>query len=110
MDTIKVGIIQQSIGTDIEQNKEKLAACIRDVAAKGAELVVLQELHNSPYFCQVESTENFSYAEPIPGPSTDFYGKVAAECKVVTESPHSNCYDCITDCTAELIENHNLFI
>ena len=44
---------------------------------------MLQELHNSPYFCQVESTENFSYAEPIPGPSTDFYSKLAAECKVV---------------------------
>ena len=53
------------------------------MTAKGAQLVVLQELHNSPYFCQIESTENFSYAEPIPGPSTDFYGKIAAECKVV---------------------------
>ena len=83
MDTIKVGIIQQSIGADVEANKHKLAACIRDVAARGAQLVVLQELHNSLYFCQVESTENFSYAEPIPGPSTDFYGKLAAECKVV---------------------------
>ena len=83
MDTIKVGIIQQSIGTDIECNKQKLAQCIREVAAKGAQLVVLQELHNSPYFCQVESTENFSYAETIPGPSTEYYSKVAAECKVV---------------------------
>ena len=83
MDTIKVGIIQQSIGTDVEQNMQKLASCIREVAAKGAQLVVLQELHNSPYFCQVESTENFSYAEPITGPSTEFYGKVAAECNVV---------------------------
>ena len=83
MKTIKVGIIQQSIGTDIESNKQKLAECIRNVAAKGAQLVVLQELHNSPYFCQVESTETFSYAEPIPGPSTDFYSKVAAECNVV---------------------------
>ena len=83
MDTIKVGIIQQSIGTDVEANKNKLAACIREVAAKGAQLVVLQELHNSLYFCQVELTENFSYAEPIPGPSTEFYGKLAAECGVV---------------------------
>ena len=83
MDTIKVGIIQQSIGTDVEANKLKLAACIRSVVEKGAQLVVLQELHNSPYFCQVESTENFAYAEPIPGPSTDFYGKLAAECGVV---------------------------
>ena len=83
MDTIKVGIIQQSIGADVEANKAKLAACIREVAAKGAQLVVLQELHNSLYFCQVESTENFSYAEPIPGPSTEFYGKLAAECGIV---------------------------
>ncbi len=83
MDTIKVGIIQQSIGTDIEANKLKLAACIRGVAEKGAQLVVLQELHNSPYFCQVESTENFGYAESIPGPSTEFYGNLAAECGVV---------------------------
>ena len=83
MDTIKVGIIQQSIGTCIEDNMEKLARCIREVAAKGAQLVVLQELHNSPYFCQVESTENFSYAETIPGPSTEFYSKVAADCNVV---------------------------
>ena len=83
MDTIKVGIIQQSIGADVEANKSKLAACIREVAEKGAQLVVLQELHNSLYFCQVESTENFFYAEPIPGPSTDFYGKLAAECKIV---------------------------
>ena len=64
MDTIKIGIIQQSIGTDVESNRQKLAACISNVAARGAQLVVLQELHNSPYFCQVESTENFSYAEP----------------------------------------------
>ena len=83
MDTIKVGIIQQSIGNDVEANRQKLATCIREVAAKGAQLVVLQELHNSPYFCQIELTENFSYAEPIPGPSTEFYGKVAAECGVV---------------------------
>lgn len=83
MDTIKVGLIQQSISGDIEQNMQKLAACVRNVAKKGAQLVVLQELHNSPYFCQVESTDNFAYAESIPGPSTDFYGKLAAECKVV---------------------------
>lgn len=83
METIKIGIIQQSIGPDVESNKKKLAACIREVASEGAELVILQELHNSLYFCQVESTENFSYAESIPGPSTDFYGKIAAECRIV---------------------------
>lgn len=83
MNSLKVGIIQLAIGADIEQNKNKLAAAIRKTATEGAQLVVLQELHNSPYFCQVETPDNFSYAEPIPGPSTDFYGKIAAECKIV---------------------------
>ncbi len=83
MDSIKVGIIQQSIGNDVESNKRKLAECIKGLADKGAQLVVLQELHNSPYFCQVESTANFDYAEPIPGPSTEFYSSVAASCGVV---------------------------
>lgn len=81
--TIKIGIIQQSNCADVEQNKQKLADNIRNVASQGAELVVLQELHNSLYFCQVESTENFSLAEPIPGVSTDFYSKIAEECKIV---------------------------
>ena len=80
---MKVGIIQQSNCDNVEQNKQKLADNIRKVAADGAELVVLQELHNSLYFCQVESTQNFSLAEPIPGPSTEFYSAIAAECKVV---------------------------
>lgn len=83
MNSLKVGIIQLAIGADIKQNKNKLAAAIRKTATEGAQLVVLQELHNSPYFCQVETPDNFSYAEPIPGPSTDFYGKIAAECKIV---------------------------
>ena len=74
---MKVGIIQQSCSTDIEKNKQKLAANIADVAAKGAELVILQELHNSLYFCQVEATSNCDLAEPIPGPSTEFYGEIA---------------------------------
>ena len=80
---MKIGIIQQSNCADVQKNMEQLANNIRSVAAQGAELVVLQELHNSLYFCQVESTQNFSLAEPIPGPSTEFYGKIAAECKVV---------------------------
>lgn len=83
MDSIKVGIIQQSIGNEVESNKRKLAECIKGLADKGAQLVVLQELHNSPYFCQVESTVNFDYAEPIPGPSTEFYSSVAASCGIV---------------------------
>lgn len=80
---MKIGIIQQSNCDNVEQNKQKLADNIRKVAAEGARLVVLQELHNSLYFCQVESTQNFSLAEPIPGPSTEFYSALAAECKVV---------------------------
>lgn len=80
---MKIGIIQQSNSDNIEQNKQKLAANIRKAAAQGARLVVLQELHNSLYFCQVESTQNFALAEPIPGPSTQFYSAIAAECKIV---------------------------
>ncbi|MCI5646113.1 MAG: carbon-nitrogen hydrolase [Bacteroidales bacterium] len=60
-----------------------MAAYVREAAAAGAKLVVLQELHNTPYFCQVEDTDNFDYAEPIPGPSTEFYGSAARECAVV---------------------------
>ncbi|MBQ3539306.1 MAG: carbon-nitrogen hydrolase [Bacteroidaceae bacterium] len=82
-ETIKIGIIQQSNSPDIQANREKLAKNISEVAANGANLVILQELHNSLYFCQVESTDNFSLAEPIPGPSTDFYGKIAAKHKIV---------------------------
>lgn len=74
---LKVGIVQQSCTVDVEANKQKLAAHIAQVAEQGAQLVVLQELHNSLYFCQVESTSNFDLAEPIPGPSTDFYGELA---------------------------------
>ncbi len=80
---MKVGIIQQTCSADVELNKIKLANSIREVAQKGAELVVLQELHNSLYFCQVESTDHFDLSEPIPGPSTDFYGKLAEELSVV---------------------------
>ncbi len=80
---MKIGIIQQSNSENVEQNKQKLADNIRKAAAQGAQLVVLQELHNSLYFCQVESTQNFALAEPIPGPSTQFYSALAAECNIV---------------------------
>ncbi len=80
---MKIGIIQQSCTADIEVNKQKLARNIADVAAQGAELVVLQELHNSPYFCQTECTDNFDLAEPIPGPSTEFFGRLAKEHHIV---------------------------
>jgi len=80
---MKVGIIQISCGQDIKENKRKLHASIREASEKCAELVVLQELHNTVYFCQTENVVNFDMAEPIPGPSTDFYGNIAKECGVV---------------------------
>ena len=80
---MKVGIIQQSCTAAVEENKAKLAKNIADVAAQGAELVVLQELHNSLYFCQIESTDNFDLAEPIPGPSTEFYSAIARKHGIV---------------------------
>ena len=74
---MQIGIIQQSCTSDVQANKEKLARNIAEVAAQGAQLVVLQELHNSLYFCQVEDVSNCNLAEPIPGPSTTFYGELA---------------------------------
>lgn len=74
---MKIGIIQQRCTGSIEDNKRKLAQNIANVASQGAELVVLQELHNSLYFCQTENTANFDLAEPIPGPGTDYYGELA---------------------------------
>lgn len=80
---MKVALIQQVISPDIDANKQMLAAEIKKAAHDGAELVVLQELHNTPYFCQVEDVRNFDLAETIPGPSTEFYGSVAKENNVV---------------------------
>lgn len=80
---MKIGIIQQTCTGQPEENKKKLAANIADVAAHGAELVVLQELHNSLYFCQTENTALFDLAEPIPGPSTEFYGTLARQHGIV---------------------------
>lgn len=83
MKSLKVGLIQQRCVADVDTNRQKLAANIEDVVTRDAELVVLQELHNSLYFCQVESVNNFDLAEPIPGPSTDFYGALARKFGVV---------------------------
>lgn len=80
---MKVGLIQQTCGPDVEANRQKLARNIAHVAQQGAKLVVLQELHNSLYFCQVEDVDNFDLAEPIPGPSTEFYGRLAKEHGIV---------------------------
>jgi len=80
---MKIGIIQQHNSADREDNKQRLAEKIRKVAQAGAELVVLQELHNGLYFCQEENVQIFDQAEPIPGPSTEFYGALAKELGVV---------------------------
>ena len=80
---LKVGLVQQSIVADKEINRKRLADNIRKCAADGAQLVVLQELHDTLYFCQVENTENFSLAEAFPGEAIPFYSSVAKECGVV---------------------------
>lgn len=75
--------MQQSNGSNIRENIDKLKANVRKCAEQGAELVVLQELHNGLYFCQVEDPANFDQAEVIPGPSTDEFGALAKELGVV---------------------------
>lgn len=83
MRTIKIGILQQHNVADRTDNMMRLAKGIEDLAKRGAQLIVLQELHNSLYFCQVEDVNNFDLAEPIPGPSTGFYGELAKQFGVV---------------------------
>ena len=80
---MKVGLVQQANTADRAANIEKLQHHIRQAAAEGAELVVLQELHNGLYFCQTEDTNLFNQAEPIPGPSTELFGALAKELGIV---------------------------
>ncbi|NDV45908.1 acyltransferase [Paludibacter sp. 221] len=80
---MKVALIQQSNTADIKSNIQKLENNIRSCAMQGAELIVLQELHNGLYFCQTENPDVFDQAETIPGPSTDAFGKIAKELEVV---------------------------
>ncbi|MFY8297364.1 carbon-nitrogen hydrolase [Pseudoalteromonas sp. SS15] len=80
---LKVGIVQHRNSSDVTENTNKTVAEIRNAAAQGAKLIVLQELHRSLYFCQTEDTELFDLAETIPGPSTELYGELAKELKVV---------------------------
>ncbi|MBP1542330.1 MAG: carbon-nitrogen hydrolase [Prevotella sp.] len=80
---MKIGFLQQHNTADTKQNLLRLAEGIGDLAKRGAELVVLQELHNSLYFCQTEHVDNFDLAEPIPGPSTAFFGELAKQYGVV---------------------------
>lgn len=83
MKEIKIGFIQQQNTAVSEDNMQRLSKSIADLAKQGAQLIVLQELHNSLYFCQVEDVNNFDWAEPIPGPSTQFYGHLAKQFGVV---------------------------
>ena len=83
MRTLIIGLLQQHNVADRTDNMMRLAKGIEDLAKRGAQLIVLQELHNSLYFCQVEDVNNFDLAEPIPGPSTGFYGELAKQFGVV---------------------------
>lgn len=80
---IKVGIIQQHNTSNVENNKLRLVEKIKKLANSGAQLIVLQELHNSQYFCQTEDVDKFDLAEPIPGPSTELFCQLAHELSVV---------------------------
>lgn len=80
---IKAGLIQQSNTVDTQANMQRLKKNIEECAQQGAQLVVLQELHNSLYFCQTENTQLFDLAENIPGPSTLFYGDIARSLNIV---------------------------
>ena len=80
---MKVGILQQRVTEDVKANMRHIAEGIERLADDGAQLIVLQELHNSLYFCQTEDVDNFNLAEPVPGPSTEFYGGLARRFGVV---------------------------
>ena len=80
---MKIGLIQQKCSDSIIQNRKKTIKLIREASKKEAELIILQELHNTVYFCQTESTDNFNLAETIPGPSTNLYCDLARELGIV---------------------------
>ena len=80
---LKVGLIQQACSANGYDNRQRLAEHIAAAAKEGAQLVVLQELHNTTYFCQIENVDNFDLAEPIPGPSTEFFGELARQHDIV---------------------------
>ena len=83
MKKLNIGLIQQHNTADIADNIKRLTEGCRELASKGAQLLVLQELHNSLYFCQEENVDTFDLAEPIPGPSTEMFGQLAKELNVV---------------------------
>ena len=83
MSQLQVGLVQQANTGDREANLRKSEEGIRRCKSEGAELVVLQELHTGLYFCQTEAVEVFDQAEPIPGPSTEYFGAIAKELGLV---------------------------
>lgn len=83
MSQLRIGILQQMKTADIIENMKAIEENVTDLARRGAELIILSELHNSLYFCQVEDVNNFDLAETIPGPSTDFFGELARRLGVV---------------------------
>jgi N-carbamoylputrescine amidase len=83
MGKVKVGIVQMSCTSDKHKNLQKAIGKIKEAAVQGAEIVCLQELFTSLYFCDVENYENFKHAEEIPGPTTEELGKIASSCNLV---------------------------
>ena len=83
MRELRVGFLQQHNTADTKDNMLRLGEGITDLAKRGAKLIVLQELHNTLYFCQTEDVDLFDLAEPIPGPSTTFYCELAKKLGVV---------------------------
>ena len=81
---LKVAVVQQAVANDDKQaNWQRSADQISDLAAQGCELIMLQELHSTLYFCQQENTDFFDLAEPIPGPATDFFAELAGRLNIV---------------------------
>jgi len=86
-DSFTVGIVQESVTTDVAKNVERAETRIREAAEKGAQIVCLQELFNAPYFCKSQKHERFDLAEPIPGPTIERMRKLARELEMVIIVP-----------------------
>jgi N-carbamoylputrescine amidase len=84
---VKVGVVQMACSSNPEQNLEKAAAGLREAAARGAQIVCLPELFRSRYFCQAENHDNFRLAEEVPGPTTNYLGRLANELQIALIAP-----------------------
>ena len=84
---VTVGLIQEAVTSDANANVERAAERVREAAARGAQIVCLQELFNAPYFCKAQKYERFDIAEPIPGPAVERMQKLAQELDVVLIVP-----------------------